>query len=310
MTTTKTAPSRLITRPQSYEEMAAREGFQVVLDQKQHTLDRILTDYEFPKVCRCGISTCGQWHKFGFLTRTVDGLETNVGHVCGRNTFGEEAFKKAKATYARERETEQLLSRAAQIKLETAGIRRRVEALEVAPFGAAWIVKVRAALAQVLGADLFESLRYAEQRGSLEVTETRLRTKAEVDRLVSITLRKREQLQVEETRIGSLVSMPWIKHDFSSLRKHLLDPLGSFQWAELADMSLPQLRQQVKQFDGMGETVAKAEEACASALAFFDPVNLALLARWVPERLSSRRDAVTAWAVSPACKELAGGIRQ
>ena len=289
--------------------MAAREGFQEVLDQKQHTLARILTDYEFAKDCRCGISTCKTWHRFGFLTLTVDGLETNVGHVCGRNTFGEDAFKKARATYARERETEDLLNRAAQIKLDSVGISRRVEALEVAPHGAGWVVKVRAALAQVLGNDLFESLRYAEQRGGLEVKEARIRSRAEVDRLVSTTRQKREQLQVEETRIGMLISMPWIKHDFSSLRKHLLEPLAAFQWVELAEMTLPQLRVQVKQFDGMGDTVAKAEEACRSATAFFDPVNLALLARWVPDRLPSRRDAVTAWAGSTACKELAAGIR-
>src|SRR5262245_39067148 len=97
----------LVDRPQSYEEMRSRPRFHEVIDQKKHELLRVLSDYHFPKVIRCGLSECRTPHRDGFLVETKDGLETNVGHICGRNTFGE-AFDIASANYRRERDRQDL----------------------------------------------------------------------------------------------------------------------------------------------------------------------------------------------------------
>src|SRR6266850_2429143 len=77
----------LIDRPKTYEELAARPRFEAVLNQTQHQLKQVLSHYDFEKLCRCGLSDCRTAHRDGFLVETTDGLETNVGHVCGKKAF-------------------------------------------------------------------------------------------------------------------------------------------------------------------------------------------------------------------------------
>ena len=54
-------------------------------------------DYdEEPVFCGCkfkrkekyGIKSCGQYHNFGFIIRTVDGKFYNIGQDCGKRQFG------------------------------------------------------------------------------------------------------------------------------------------------------------------------------------------------------------------------------
>lgn len=297
---------RLVDRPASYEEMKLRPNFREVLDQKEHKLKEVLTDYHFPKLVPCGLSHCKTPHRPGFLVATVDGLETNVGHVCGR-VFGD-SFDIARAEYQRAREFQDLLDRAAQICEDAASVRARVHALDKARYGTTWIGQVRAALYAVLGTDLFDSLRVAQLRGQLQVKEYRRRSRAEIDNIVEMTRQKREQVQTEETLAGTLASMPWITYDFTKkLHVGLLKPLSDFEWKDHDQFALAALRRDVKQFDGWHETVSEAEQACTEAVRFFEPENLALLVRWVPERMNKYRLAVSAWASSEECRKLALG---
>ncbi len=286
---------RLIDRPQSYQDMQARPAFQAVLDQREHKLSRVLTDYHFAQKCQCGLRSCRTPHKGGFLVETADGLETNIGNVCGRNTFGE-SFLVARATYMRAREREELEQRVRSILAQGGDMARRIHDLETAQYGVPWVRAVRRAFHGLLGADLFEALRVAQKRKDLTVTHARERSAAEIEQIMARNRVPREQVRYVTTTLGVLQEMPWIDFDFTGrLRSGLLEPLTQLGLIDLERAPSPLLKQKVRHFEGWEDTLRAAGEAANSALLMLGRENLALLGLWIPEHMVARRRAVSAW---------------
>lgn len=69
-------------RPLYRESLSFGDGTRELLD--------ILGDYSFPELNKipCGIQECRTPHMKGFLVITTDGLETNIGNVCGKKHLG------------------------------------------------------------------------------------------------------------------------------------------------------------------------------------------------------------------------------
>lgn len=304
-----TSHVRLIERPAEFSVLLGRERFVEVLDQKEHKLKQVLTDYSFPTLVPCGLANCRTPHRDGFLVETEDGLETNVGHVCGRRAFGK-SFDIARSAYQRLRDLQDLRDRARALTEQLPDLERRVDDLYTTRFGVRWIERIRAALDRLLGHDLFDDLCVFQRRGDLEVYEERERTKAEIDRIVEQTRQKREQVRFERRMIGRLEPMPWATFDFKGqLRMGLVEDLRRLSLLDLERVETPVLRARVKKLDGVEDRMSAAQDAITAAARFFEPSNLQLLALWVPQRNESRRKAVLAWLDSDACKRLAAGER-
>jgi hypothetical protein len=254
-----------------------------------------------------GLSDCRTAHRDGFLVETTDGLETNVGHVCGKKAFPD--FDLKRAEYKALRERRDLLDRASAIKSNVTGIRNRIAELDTAQFGSVWVESVRAAVGKVLGSDLFDSLRVAQMRGDLAVRIERERSAAEIKQIIDFNPRqRREQVRTETITVGYLEPMPWLTFAFKGkLRDGLLGELERFACANHASMATPTLKRAVKALDGYERVVDEACEAAGGAVKFFAPENLAFLVQWVPDRMRSRRQAVAEWAQSAPCKRLAEG---
>lgn len=77
------APEDFLRRPNycEYLEFGGESG--------RELLD-IVADYNFPEIdtVKCGISGCRTPHRKGYLVSTSDGLETNIGNVCGKKNLG------------------------------------------------------------------------------------------------------------------------------------------------------------------------------------------------------------------------------
>jgi hypothetical protein len=307
--TTLAGTAPLIERPKSYEELRARGAFREVLDQRAHELRRVLSDYHFAALVPCGLSDCRTLHRGGFLVETTDGLETNVGHVCGRNYFGE-AFDDARAKYKRERDRQDLLTRARELLAQGETIKRRIAELNRGRYGIKWIEEVRRAFRELLGVDLLESLGTAHVRGGLAVTDSRERSKEEIDDIVELTRKSRELVRYVTTTVGALEPMPWIAFDFRGrLRDGLLIPLDHLSVLDFEKTPSPKLRAEVKVFDGWENTLAEAEEAAASALRTLSAKNLALVVKWIPEHMSARSRALSGWIGSKAHCALLGSVQ-
>ncbi|EKZ3176186.1 TPA: hypothetical protein N0H29_000594 [Pseudomonas aeruginosa] len=77
----------------SPEDFFDRPDYREVLDFGEKTgreLLEILGAYIFPdtKSVKCGIRNCRTPHRRGYLISTTDGLETNIGNVCGKKHLG------------------------------------------------------------------------------------------------------------------------------------------------------------------------------------------------------------------------------
>lgn len=84
----------------SPEDFVDRPDYREVLDfgeKSGRELLEILGAYIFPdtKSVKCGIRNCRTPHRRGYLISTTDGLETNIGNVCGKKHLGVTFTEKA-----------------------------------------------------------------------------------------------------------------------------------------------------------------------------------------------------------------------
>lgn len=307
MTHTPTTPTMLVEPPKTYEELLARPGFEPSLTKGTDDLGEVLSHYSFQRLIPCGLSECRKAHYHGFLVRTVGGRETNVGHVCGSNAFGD-SFDIKRAAYQRQRDRNDLLSRAAIVTGQAPEIRRLISEVNGGRFGIRWVKEVRAALLALLGDGLLQSLQATQRQQNFEVTAARERSAAEVEAIVARTRQRRELVRYETVRVGTLEPMPWLVFDFEgTLRDGLLIPLETFTQLKHEEMNTPRLRKAVRPFDNWERSIQDAGDAAASAVRFLARENLELLSLWVPDQMVSRRRAIREWPESKAFRTLAAG---
>lgn len=86
-------------RPLYRESLSFGDGTRELLD--------ILGEYSFPELnmIPCGIQGCRTPHMRGFLVLTTDGLETNIGNICGKKHLGVNFQEKRTAFKQKQGET-------------------------------------------------------------------------------------------------------------------------------------------------------------------------------------------------------------
>ncbi|MCE9902378.1 hypothetical protein [Hafnia paralvei] len=70
-----------------WQDIEERPHFRTNIDPTNVELREIIGSYQFDSDVRCGLSTCHQPHKRGYIVMTKDGWETNIGKDCGKNYF-------------------------------------------------------------------------------------------------------------------------------------------------------------------------------------------------------------------------------
>ncbi|MGE8327112.1 hypothetical protein [Pseudomonas urmiensis] len=102
------------------EDLKARARFKECLDfgegSGRELLD-IIADYSFDntKKIQCGIQGCRTPHMRGFLALTTDGLETNIGNICGKKHLGE-SFQVKRASFRKKQADQRNLSLVVDLK--------------------------------------------------------------------------------------------------------------------------------------------------------------------------------------------------
>lgn len=70
----------------SWEELLNRPNFKTSISGNIE-LDNVIGMYTAPKEVKCGLKSCNTPHKKGFVILTSNGVETNIGQVCGKENF-------------------------------------------------------------------------------------------------------------------------------------------------------------------------------------------------------------------------------
>lgn len=120
----------------SAEDLASRSNYREVLDFGEDAgrdLLDILGAYIFPdtKSVRCGIRSCRTPHRRGYLISTTDGLETNIGNVCGKKHLGATFTEKA-SQYRKKQTHQRNVEQIREIKLRINSLQSGLHSLKSA----------------------------------------------------------------------------------------------------------------------------------------------------------------------------------
>lgn len=75
-------------RIEQWLEITGRPAFKAQISKSEHKLSEIIGYYRFKDKIHCGLKGCNQPHQMGYVVRTDDGIETNIGNICGADEFG------------------------------------------------------------------------------------------------------------------------------------------------------------------------------------------------------------------------------
>lgn len=232
-----------LVRIESWDDILGRPGFTPNVDPKSVTLKSIIGSYTLPAEIPCGLSTCHQPHLHGFLVAVQDGVETNIGHRCGKKHFSVE-FTQLKRAYTRDFNAKLRREHLWSLKNRLPAIQEELAQLKVAPFGAAWINNK---ISQLLGnsgnlpSTITNAVREAVRNGNGALLIQRRLTSEERQRMsaasevTGLDRRSKQALFTEEI-VGQLEGFAALSRE-NSLRTVLHDKLLPFIAAlEVADI--------------------------------------------------------------------------
>lgn len=124
MTISVSTVEELRERPLYRESLKFGDGARQLLD--------ILGEYSFPetKMIPCGIQGCRTPHMRGFLVVTTDGLETNIGNVCGKKHLGAN-FQEKRAVFRQKQSEVRDVAQIVEVKKLLGVLRPSLDDLEL-----------------------------------------------------------------------------------------------------------------------------------------------------------------------------------
>lgn len=155
------------------------------VDPKTVKLKSIIGSYTLPAEIPCGLSTCHQPHLNGYLVAAQDGLETNIGHQCGKKHFSVE-FTQLRNAFTRDFNAKLRREHLWSLKHRLPSIKEELAKLKTDPLGATWIHNKIAQLlgnSGVLPRTITNEVREASRRGNGALVVQRKLTTEERQRL-------------------------------------------------------------------------------------------------------------------------------
>lgn len=163
---------------ESLREMRMLPGFIEKVRRGRHQFKQIVGWYQFRETVPCSIADCGTPHNRGYVVAIQSGGtigHTNIGHVCGRNEFGQ-AFELAHVAAEKFLDQQRLKQSIIDTLEELPEIQRRAASLLDEPHGARWLQRAIGSLARVCPPRVYEELYRRSTRMESAITKARRRT--------------------------------------------------------------------------------------------------------------------------------------
>ncbi|MHA6195557.1 hypothetical protein ACX3YG_14425 [Pseudomonas wadenswilerensis] len=275
----------------SADDLKARENYRESLDFGENSgreLLDILGDYSFPdtKMVPCGIKGCRTPHMRGFLVLTTDGLETNIGNVCGKKHLGEN-FKFKRAEFVQRQNEKRNLFLIAEIKEKIETLRPTLDDLYLR---ASSLVKLKMASKQAhtqLIRKVIEraKLNQAALSGSVAMTKDEARRQhfheAEADEdgitepFESWFARRRPTKVVQVASLEGLLFWQYELHEI--FRKDILNfvsELDQLKESDLVSLSSASQRRYARWGQGLDKKLTEVTAVIYSGENFFTVENI------------------------------------
>jgi len=228
----------------------------------------IIGGYRFKQLnwLRCGIQTCKTMHGNGYVIRSAEGLETNIGQCCGQSQLGAE-WKEMMERFETRRKEEALQDVLARVFATRDATLKQAEAAQASLETAARsVARVRKSI------DSYGPVKRAfqdciKQQGSLAY----FRDLTAVERELF-----RGQTTVRETK-GRIEGWHAATVDASGLARELrflvVVPLMDIDPEALKALPVKILEQRLREFSAMGSIVQRAEVFVEDAAKLSKPSN-------------------------------------
>ncbi|WP_028601382.1 hypothetical protein [Ottowia thiooxydans] len=282
--------------PSTYSDLLRRPSFRTDVDPKLNRLAEVLTPYTFGNEVPCGLTTCHQGHLHGFLVRTTEGHETNIGHVCGRNHFGED-FDIANATYRRNADRRDAVNQILALQERAPAVRQQVTSLVNQQFGVRWVYHLMGCLNRRIGAQAYAYLITRAKREDMAVTRVSERSEEDILRLMRDTGKKRDQVRYIEEQVGRLPSMKWLYWDFKNEVVAGVDEAFRLITEVDPNMETKRLKDASKLCFGWDVTLRTAQAHLEDAMRFLAADNLEIAHVAVEEFLRDKTKPDTPWSL-------------
>ncbi|PLR50763.1 hypothetical protein CYR40_00140 [Chimaeribacter arupi] len=122
----------------SWKDIIERPHFRSDINPASKTLRKIIGSYHFPENVACGLTTCHQPHKRGYIVMTKEGFETNIGKDCGKSYFSVD-FVDMKTRFNKDVKIYQQRENVKRMQNKASELLAVVNALRKQPKGADWI---------------------------------------------------------------------------------------------------------------------------------------------------------------------------
>lgn len=285
-------------RPLYRESLNFGDGSRQLLD--------ILGEYSFPetKMIPCGIQGCRTPHMKGFLVVTSDGLETNIGNVCGKKHLGVN-FQEKRTAFRRKQfeirnvqqvvEVKQLLGTLQPIldnlELRSGRVARLKILINKSHPQLVRLISARAKLSQV---SLFKTVLMDEPEARRKYThEVESDSKGKVEAFESWFARLRPTKSVAA---GTLIGLTFWKYDLNKfLRQDILNvanELNALAGAAIEGLSSLKLREYAKWAQTLERRTHEVSLVVQEGEAFFSSENIDSLRLLEPELDRSSRSEV------------------
>lgn len=253
-------------------DIQAQPGYTETVDPKAQQLTRVITHYHLRQEFPCGIKTCRQPHKDGFLVALENGQCTNVGHVCGKQYW--DKFEEMTRRYADAEVRPRLMSALTDFRRRAPELAPELERLE-RPAELIW--QRRTEFSKQLPR-LAVELKRRSFSNDARVTDSVHRSEQEMEDLEALMgeqyARRNPLKQVE---VGVFTGLGVFK---SSVREtvlgRLLTPFREIQGLDIASMPTKGLLEWDNWVANFDELRREAEAAIRDGEAFFTEANLRL----------------------------------
>jgi hypothetical protein len=261
------------------EEFRNRDAYRYDLDPDAHKLQEIIGDYKLNKAeqLQCGLKGCHSWHWHGYVVRTADGLETNIGRDCGKTHFkvnwGEvhSAFDRA----AEARDTQEWLENMVR---QRDALQARANAFFVVIFNRT--EEVRQIVARISKEPaLYQALQVAVRTGGVIQAEREI--SAEDAKARGIPESQRRYLENVGRIFGIEALQPGYKKGslkgddiLAKLKSQVMATLSRLSSGSLKALNRRQQKERVKELETVNALLAEAERHVDITRRFLTPANV------------------------------------
>lgn len=283
----------------SWHDIVERPHFRSNINPTNVDLKEIIGSYQFPEDVPCGLTTCHQPHKRGYIVVTKEGYETNIGKDCGKNYFSVD-FVEMKTRFDRDVKISLQRDNIRKAKETAPQLLEHVEGLRKQPRGADWIYSRIEKLRNrgVIGEAAANEIRKMLKERRRELLSSRLATKEERERDFSMNPSLEDKYRGQPYYVtivtGSINHLEAMSKD-NDLKELLIrgvtQTLRQLIDCDVDNLKPRELAQLSKDASNIQAKINMAQEIIPLAQKLLTASNLEPLAFWVEEHHGERAAA-------------------